>query len=117
MNLRLDGCTALVTGATRGLGVAMARTLGLAGAKVAVNYANSDTVAEKAIQSLLADGCDAALFKANVTDPAQVLDLVGNVRSSLGPVDILVVNATPDQPHCPVEEYDWAFCQQMLDFF
>jgi 3-oxoacyl-[acyl-carrier protein] reductase len=117
MNLRLDGRTALVTGATRGLGVAMARTLGLAGAKVAVNYANSATAAEAAIESLLADGCDATLFKADATDPAQVLDLVSRVRSALGPVDILVVNATPDQPHCPVEEYNWAFCQQMLDFF
>jgi 3-oxoacyl-[acyl-carrier protein] reductase len=32
-------------------------------------------------------------------------------------VDILVVNATPDQPQKPIEQYDWAFCQQMLDFF
>ncbi|HEX2747606.1 MAG TPA: SDR family oxidoreductase [Verrucomicrobiales bacterium] len=117
MNLRLDGRTALVTGATRGLGVAMARALGKAGAKVAVNYANSDTVAAAALESLLADGCDVQLFKADVTDPAQTLDLVSRVRASLGPVDVLVVNATPDQPHCPVEEYDWAFCQQMLDFF
>jgi 3-oxoacyl-[acyl-carrier protein] reductase len=95
----------------------MARALGQAGARVAVNYANSDTVAAGALESLLADGCDATLFKADVTDPVQVLDLVSRVRASLGPVDIVVVNATPDQPHCPVEEYDWAFCQQMLDFF
>jgi 3-oxoacyl-[acyl-carrier protein] reductase len=82
-----------------------------------MNYANSDTVAAAALESLLADGCDAALFKADVTDAAEIRDLVARVRASLGPVDILVLNATPDQPHCPVEEYNWAFCQQMLDFF
>jgi 3-oxoacyl-[acyl-carrier protein] reductase len=117
MNCRLDGRTALVTGATRGLGIAMARALGMAGARVAVNYANSDAIAADALASLHADGCEAELFKANVTDRAEVIDLVRRVRDSLGPVDILVVNATPDQPHFPVEEYDWAFCQLMLDFF
>jgi 3-oxoacyl-[acyl-carrier protein] reductase len=39
------------------------------------------------------------------------------VASQLGSVDILVCNATPDQPLKPIEEYDWAFFQQMLDFF
>src|SRR5688572_10348532 len=117
MNLRLDGRTALVTGATRGLGIEMARALGKAGAKVAVNYANSDAVAAGALASLRADGCDAELFKANVSDPAHIRDLVSRVSATFGPVELLVVNATPDQPHCPIEEYDWTFCQQMLDFF
>ncbi len=117
MDHGLHGRTALVTGGTRGLGIAIARALGHAGARVAVNYANSDTVAAAAMESLRAEGCDVALFKADVTDPVEILDLVARVRVSLGPVDILVVNATPDQPHLPVEEYDWAFCQQMLDFF
>lgn len=117
MILRLDGRTALVTGATRGLGIAMARALGKAGARVAVNYANSDSTAAAALASLRAEGCTVELFKADVTDPAQVTDLIDRVRTAFGPVDILVVNATPDQPHRPVEQYDWAFCQQMLDFF
>jgi 3-oxoacyl-[acyl-carrier protein] reductase len=39
------------------------------------------------------------------------------ITSTLGPVDILVLNATPAQPQKPIEEYDWAFYQQMLDFF
>ena len=117
MNLRLDGRTALVTGATRGLGIAMARALGQAGARVAMNYANNDTAAAAALTSLRADGCEAELFKADVSDPAQITDLIRRVCAAFGPVDILVVNATPDQPHRPVEHYDWAFCQQMLDFF
>lgn len=117
MNIRLEGRTALVTGATRGLGIAMARALGTAGAKVAMNYANSDATGTAALASLRADGCTAELFKADVTDPSQIADLISRVRGTFGPVDILVLNATPDQPHCPVEKYGWAFCQQMLDFF
>jgi len=42
---------------------------------------------------------------------------VDEISSKLGPVDILVFNATPPQPQKPIEEYDWAFYQQMLDFF
>jgi len=117
MNLRLDGRTALITGATRGLGLAMARALGAAGAQVAVNYCHNDAVAAAALDSLRADGCEAELFKADVSDAVEITRLVSAVRTKFGPVDILVVNATPDQPHKPVEQYDWAFCQQMLDFF
>ena len=43
--------------------------------------------------------------------------LIAEIAATLGPVDILVVNATPDQPHKSIEDYDWAFFQQMLDFF
>jgi 3-oxoacyl-[acyl-carrier protein] reductase len=43
--------------------------------------------------------------------------MVTAIEKSLGPVDILVINATPAQPQKPIEEYDWAFYQQMLDFF
>ncbi len=117
MNLELNGRTALVTGATRGLGLAMAQALGKSGARVAVNYFNDDAVASRALASLRADGCEAELFKADVSDPAAIEQLIAAVRSNFGPVDILVVNATPDQPHKPLEDYDWAFCQQMLDFF
>ena len=43
--------------------------------------------------------------------------MVATTEEKFGPIDILVVNATPDQPHKPIEDYDWAFYQQMLDFF
>jgi 3-oxoacyl-[acyl-carrier protein] reductase len=113
----LQGRTALVTGATRGLGMAMARALGQAGARVAVNYCHNDSAAAAALNALQADGCEAQLFKADVIDAEEIRDLIHRIATTFGPVEILVVNATPDQPHKPLEEYDWTFCQQMLDYF
>jgi 3-oxoacyl-[acyl-carrier protein] reductase len=52
-----------------------------------------------------------------VTSEADVARMTAEVAKTLGPVDILVLNATPAQPQKPIEEYDWAFYQQMLDFF
>jgi 3-oxoacyl-[acyl-carrier protein] reductase len=57
------------------------------------------------------------LVRGDVTDEAEVSRMNAEITSTLGPVDILVLNATPAQPQKPIEEYDWAFYQQMLDFF
>lgn len=116
-NFSLEGRVALVTGSTTGLGKAMAKQLGDAGARVALNYANSRPRAEAAFEDFSADGREGALFQADVTDPEQVARLAAEVADTLGPIDVLVCNATPDQPQKPIEEYDWAFHQQMIDFF
>ncbi len=113
----LAGRVALVTGSTTGLGRSMATALGRAGAKVALNYQNNVERAEKAFADFRAAGCDGMLVKGDVTDPAAVERIVTEVAKGIGPVDILVLNATPAQPLKPIEEYDWAFYQQMLDFF
>lgn len=113
----LTGRVALVTGSTTGLGKAMALALGQAGAKVALNYANNQSRAEKAFAEFKAAGCEGALFRGSVVDEVEVKRLVDDVAKTLGPIDILVFNATPDQPQKPIEEYDWAFYQSMLDFF
>ena len=113
----LTGRVALVTGSTTGLGKAMAVALGQAGAKVALNYANNQARAEKAFAEFKAAGCEGALFRGSVVDEVEVKRLVEDVAKTLGPIDILVFNATPDQPQKPIEEYDWAFYQSMLDFF
>ena len=113
----LAGRVALVTGSSTGLGKAMARCLGLAGAKVAMNYANSTPRAESAQAYLEAVGIAATLFWADVTNEAEIDTMFTAIEGSLGPVDIIVLNATPAQPLKPIEEYDWAFYQQMLDFF
>ena len=114
---RLDGHVALVTGSSKGLGKAIAIGLGKAGAKVALNYFNHQPTAENALAELKAAGCEGGLFKADVTDQADVEKMFAEIRSSLGPVDIVVANATPAQPLKPIEEYDWEFYQSMLDFF
>jgi 3-oxoacyl-[acyl-carrier protein] reductase len=113
----LAGRTALVTGSSTGLGKATAKCLGLAGAKVAMNYANNAARAEAAHSELVAAGVTAGLFKADVTSEAEIDGMFTAIEDSLGPVEIVVVNATPAQPQKPIEEYDWDFYQQMLDFF
>jgi len=113
----LAGRVALVTGSSTGLGKATARSLGRAGAKVAVNYAHAAGRAEEAVAELRAEGVEAQLFQADVTSEGDIDRMVTAIEGSLGPVDIVVVNATPAQPLKPIEDYDWDFYQQMLDFF
>ncbi len=113
----LQGRVALVTGSSTGLGRAVATALGQAGARVAFNYCNNATRAERAFAEYQASGGEGGLFRADVTCEKDVARLVAEIEDSLGPVDILVPNATCDQPHKSIEDYDWAFYQSMLDFF
>jgi 3-oxoacyl-[acyl-carrier protein] reductase len=111
---KLDGRVALVTGSSKGLGKAMALALARQGAKVAINYANGREHGEQALAELQKENLEGALFH---TDEASCKKLVADIGQQLGAVDILVLNATCDQPHEPIEQYDWAFYQRMLDFF
>jgi len=113
----LAGRVALVTGSSTGLGKATANCLGRAGAAVAVNYANNASRAEAAVADLRAAGAKADLFQGDVTRESDVDRMFTAIEGSLGPVDIVVVNATPAQPLKTIEDYDWDFYQQMLDFF
>lgn len=113
----LKNRVALVTGSSTGLGKAIAAGLGKAGARVAVNYQNNHERAEKTFAELQSAGVEGMLVRGDVTDPGQVDKMIAEIGTSLGPVDIVVLNATPAQPQMPFEEYDWAFFQQMLDFF
>ena len=113
----LAGRVALVTGSSAGLGKAMAMALGQAGAAVALNYQNNQARAEKTLADFQAQGGHGALVRGDVTSEIEVPRLINEVVERLGPVDILVLNATCDQPHQPIEEYDWALYQAMIDFF
>ena len=117
MAFSLDGHVALVTGSSTGLGKAVALGFGKAGAKVAVNYYNNQQRAEKTMAEFREHGIECELFRANVIDEQSVDTMFSEIEASLGKVDILVPNATPDQPLKPIEEYDWEFYQSMLDFF
>ncbi|MEI9935591.1 MAG: SDR family oxidoreductase [Pseudomonadota bacterium] len=89
----LSGKTALVTGGSRGIGAAAARSLAAAGADVAISYASSDEKAEAVVRELKALGIRAAAFQADQADGAQGAALVTQVIEHFGRLDILVNNA------------------------
>ncbi|MCA9205382.1 MAG: 3-oxoacyl-ACP reductase family protein [Pirellulaceae bacterium] len=117
MPFSLNGHVAIVTGNSTGLGQAIGMALGQAGAKVPVNYANNAERAQRAYDAYREAGIETMLVQADVTSEEGVAKLFAETESQLGKVDILVPNATCEQPQKPIEEYDWAFYQRMLDFF
>ena len=88
----LNGKVALVTGASHGIGFAIAKGLGLAGAKIAFNVRREE-VLEKAVADYKAAGVDAHGYVCDVTDEAAVKELIAKIEKDLGTVDILVNNA------------------------
>jgi 3-oxoacyl-[acyl-carrier protein] reductase len=116
-SIDLTGRVALVTGASRGLGAAIAQTLAHRGAKVAVNYFASANGASAVVANIRKAGGIAEAFGANVTDESQVDRLVADVTQKLGPIDILVPNATGPQPMLKIEELTWQACLDQLEFF
>jgi 3-oxoacyl-[acyl-carrier protein] reductase len=90
---KLDGKTALVTGASRGLGRAIAIAFAGEGAKVAANYNASASAAADTVDRIRAAGGVADTFQADVSDPEQVDTMVKSIETKLGGIDILVNNA------------------------
>lgn len=88
----LKGKTALITGAVHGLGMAMAKGLGNAGAKIVVNDLSQDAI-DKAIAEYKSVGIDAYGYVFNVTDEKAVIEAVAKIEKEVGPIDILVNNA------------------------
>ncbi len=117
MDHRLNGKVALVTGASRGLGAAIALKLAGCGAKVAVNYFGSPEKAQHVVQKLRSEGGTGQAFRADVRDEQEVATLVGQVNRQLGAIDILVINATGPQPFIRLEDLTWQACLGQLEFF
>lgn len=117
MSFSLSEKVALVTGSSRGLGYGIATALGKAGAKVVLNYLNNREVAEKALDGLRNLGIHTMLIRADASDPEQIESLVESVEQKFGSLDILVPNATPEQPQKRIEEYEASFYREMYDFF
>lgn len=106
----LQGKTALVTGASRGIGRAIALELGQKGVNIAVNYAGNEAKADEVVAALKELGVEAIKIRANVADENDVKAMVKEVISTFGTLDILVNNAgiTRDNllMRMKVEEFD-----------
>jgi len=90
---RLSKKVAIVTGASKGIGAAIATALGAAGARVAVNYSSDREGAERVAQAITDNGCEAIAVGADVSKAADVARLFKEVHSAFGRLDVLVNNA------------------------
>jgi 3-oxoacyl-[acyl-carrier protein] reductase len=90
---KLQGKVALVTGASKGIGAAIAKELAGNGAAVAVNYSTSAQDANKVVDEITAAGGKAIAVQANIGEPESIPGLIDSVVKAFGPIDILVNNA------------------------
>ena len=90
---KLKGKVAVVTGASKGIGAAIAQALGKEGASVVVNYASDRAGAEKIVANITANGGKAIAVKGDVAQASDVSKLFAETKKAFGKVDILVNNA------------------------
>ena len=115
--VNMGGRTALITGASRGLGAGIALELGAAGYRVAVNYVRGVEGAANVCKKIIDAGGEAQVFQADVRDEAEVDRLVSEVEATFGHVGVLVVNATGPQPMLSIEQQTWQSYLDQLEFF
>jgi acetoacetyl-CoA reductase/3-oxoacyl-[acyl-carrier protein] reductase len=106
---RLDNKAAIVTGASRGIGRAIALELAQEGAKVALNYVSSDARAQEVADEIASFGGTCMLAKANVAHPEEARAMVKRAAEQFGRLDILVNNAgiTRDKSLRKMTDEDW----------
>jgi 3-oxoacyl-[acyl-carrier protein] reductase len=105
----LENKVALVTGASRGIGKAIALELAKNGASVAVNYAGSEAKANEVVDEIKANGGNAFAIKADVSNTEDVQNMIKEVISQFGQLDILVNNAgiTRDNLLMRMKDAEW----------
>ncbi|MBU2997276.1 gluconate 5-dehydrogenase [Cellulophaga baltica] len=110
----LSGKIALVTGSTHGLGMAMAKGLGKAGATLIINGNSSQEKIEKALETYKSEGIKAYGYKFDVTDEKEVIEAITKIEKEVGAIDILVNNAGIIK-RVPLEEMDVNDFKQVVD--
>lgn len=107
--MHLAGKVALITGASRGIGQAVALEMARAGADIAVNYSGSEAAAQATVDQVKALGRKAIMVKANVADADEVAAMVEAVQAEFGHIDTLVNNAgiTRDTLLMRMKDSDW----------
>jgi 3-oxoacyl-[acyl-carrier protein] reductase len=107
---------ALITGSSRGIGAAIARAMAGQGAHVAINYCQSQDKARALHEELVGLGGEAITVCADVTRPDEVERMFAEVKEALGPVSVLVNNASIGFPIAPFTEYLWEdFVRKLTD--
>ncbi|MEM5327748.1 SDR family oxidoreductase [Paraburkholderia sp. JHI2823] len=106
---------ALVTGASRGIGAAIALTLAKEGHRVVVNHRNSAPLAEDVVGTIVAAGGEAVAIKGDVTEPADVTAMVDEITQRWGGVDILVHNALTPYAITSFADLTWEQLGDKLD--
>ena len=111
----------IVTGSSRGLGAEIAQKMAAAGAKVCVNYLQSQDAAEQVVVDIIAAGGEAISYQADVTELEEVKAMAQAVIESFGRIDVLVNNALPHYQFNPSAEYtsietvNWSHFSQQID--
>ncbi|WP_419698611.1 SDR family NAD(P)-dependent oxidoreductase [Mucilaginibacter sp. NFX135] len=100
---KLQNKVAVVTGASKGIGAAIAKHFAAAGAKVVVNYATSKEGADKVVKEITDNGGTAIAVQANVSNEADVTRLFEETKKTFGALDVLVNNAVA-QGYAPIEQ-------------
>lgn len=118
---RLDGKIALVTGASRGIGAATAKLLAQNGASVAVNYCKNREAAEKVVGEITDSGGKAFAVQADVRNMEAVAEMVEEVETRFGTIEILVLNAGAKVPlkvftELTIEEFETKVFDEMRGF-
>src|ERR1017187_2679489 len=90
---KLTGKVAVITGASKGIGAAIAKQLAAEGAAVVVNYASSKTGAEKVVAEIASRGGKAIAVQADIAKKADIKRLFAQTKKAFGQLDILVNNA------------------------
>lgn len=114
MPQKLDGKVAIVTGASKGIGAAIARRLAADGASVVVNYSSDKSGAERAVADIKGAGGRAIAVQGSVALEADVLRLFDEAQKAFGPPDILVNNAGVYEFR-QIEEVDVALYRKLFD--